>query len=64
MCGCTPHLLESASQFATNASTVAPFLGTVGAAFCGGKLGQIFLKLCLWNRKSLVVDDGQSLPEG
>jgi hypothetical protein len=51
MCGCPPHLIEGASQIASQASTMAPFLGTVGAALLGGKLGQFLMKVRLYQRK-------------
>lgn len=44
MCSCPPHLIETASQLSSAASSFGPFAATFLAALMGGKIGQFLLK--------------------
>ena len=45
MCQCPTHIVETASQLASFASSYGPFAGLIPAAILGGKFGQLLLRL-------------------
>ncbi len=61
MCGCPTHVIETASQLASTLGYYGPTLGTVGAAFIGGRFGRLLLRLTRLASRSSHVPN---VPEG